>query len=258
MLWGLTIGANIVAILGGEQLPFHVRAFVKTTMCLLMSVVCSRCDMPYVSVAFFFSYLGDCFLVASFKKFFVHGMGSFLVGRVFFCIGFRKLNSKRLKSLKAEQGKNFRVLRRSRRHQFCVAASVALLVWLVGYLWPRIADMPLKLTLTLYGISMVVSNVFAAAYSRSALVPFGGLFYMLCDSILAAQTFAAWEGWWVDPLIWTCYSVGLQSIAAGCVVDYEGRSVVDLMLQGDPDEEEIRAEIKVLKEKIAERKKKLM
>lgn len=131
-----------------------------------------------------FSVAGDVFmmLAASDPKYFLLGLGNFLITHLFYIAAF----------LKFPEGKNGLV----RRKPWLLLPVLAFLVFMNVYLWP---DLPEAFLIPVFVYSMVISGMLITALnmvgrvegSASKLLVYGALLFVLSDSLIAVHKFKA-------------------------------------------------------------------
>lgn len=102
-------------------------------------------------------------------------------------------------------------------------AVVYALWWggLLAILWPHIGG--LLLPVAIYGL--VLGGTAVAASRCHPLILWGGVFFLLSDSVLAFRLFTPEiMPAWTSPLVMITYTLGQGLIAAGCVVALRART----------------------------------
>jgi uncharacterized membrane protein YhhN len=171
-------------------------------------------DRKFVLAALFFCWLGDSFLMYTEKSeiYFMLGLGSFLMGHVFYIICYRKFADGPLKG---------------RPDTLLSLLLLAYFVWVFIKILPGVDS--LLIPVVLYSI-VILSMAFSANMRRNQttsvsywLVMTGALLFVISDSVIALGKFSQAIPLVSSMLIMSTYTVGQFLIVQGLVVHWTER-----------------------------------
>ncbi|MGB0507213.1 MAG: lysoplasmalogenase [Pikeienuella sp.] len=181
--------------------PSLIRTILKTLPIALLAVYAFYSDSSWLLIAALaFCALGDAALSRDGEAAFMAGLGSFLIGHIFYIIVLLYLSdiSPDLSPM---------------RLLGCVGALIYAVV-VARWMWPHLAEM--KLPVTVYMIAILLMGaaaITAPTYYWPAMV--GAALFIASDSVLAGETFV-WKDRvpkWAPLFIWVTYYFGQALIA---------------------------------------------
>ena len=205
LIVSLACGIAYLVTRGAPAFPGSVvvKGLSVALLALLAFRLLSDRDGLILGVSLLFSSLGDVFLGLGDERWFVCGLGSFLIAHLLYIALFVRhwpkpfaasLNQKLLVGL-------------------LIAFSIAMVVWL----WPGLGD--LKIPITAYLCALIGMGVTATlAAFRTRWIVIGALLFILSDSMIAVGKFKSPIAY-SHYLIWATYYVAQLFIAVGFIRD---------------------------------------
>lgn len=185
------------------------RMITKTAAISCLAILSMRRNMPFFLIAAqISSAIGDAFLVWEADVNFLCGLGSFLVGHLFYL------------TLFAQSGNRVVMIRSESWRQY---TALALLVLSSGtfslILWPRLTR-DLRFPVLFYSVAIYTMVLTALTMAESSVI-IGAIMFMTSDTILALQKFVvdkkSHHQTWMEYAVWVLYYAGQALIMRGYV-----------------------------------------
>jgi uncharacterized membrane protein YhhN len=182
--------------------PFPGDVALKCLMCFALAHLAWKRREALLCLAFSFSMIGDAWLGIDTRRFFVHGLASFLIAHLFFVVTFWRRHRTQPQSITIGR----------------IAIFGAVLAGVLAYcriLWPQLG--PLQWPVAAY-ITCLTVMVCSALRLTPTTIPLGAVLFLLSDSMIALNKFL-WSAPWLPHAIWLSYAMGQLLIAKGMLSD---------------------------------------
>lgn len=166
---------SLVFLFSLHLTPYFASQIIKATPAILLAIqffAIGKFTSPYrwFLIGFLFSGLGDIFLELDNTKYFIHGLGSFLVAHLFYSMG---LLSKR-SSIK--------------EHKLIVSIIIIFSVIMLSVLSPNLDN--LLIPVSLYILVITIMGILSCGFlGDSPLITLGACLFIISDSLIAINKF---------------------------------------------------------------------
>lgn len=171
----LYIISSLVFLLTLHLTPYFASHIIKAIPAILLAIqfyAVGRLKSPFkwLLIGFLFSAVGDIFLELDNTKFFVHGLGSFLVAHLFYSIGlFSKKSS-------------------IKDHKFIASFILLFSISMIFILSPKLGNLLIPVSIYIFVISIM--GVLSCGFlDNSPLVTLGAGLFIISDSLIAINKF---------------------------------------------------------------------
>lgn len=165
---------------------------------LLIYCIIYQRKFPFLIIGLLFTWFGDLSLIFEGELFFILGLGSFLIGHIFYIL---QINRFPKKNLNTQYG--------------LIILLGGIAVSYLYFIQPFAAALFLPVVLYVLTISLMVLSAFRQ--TKSTHLKIGALFFLCSDSILGLKTFGAFDFSYSEIVVMATYGIAQYLIVYGII-----------------------------------------